>query len=299
MSTVMNLVVLSLAFATSQATVRGDARTGLASFVATCDNTSVSEYTDASGTTQTCDDGMICGCTNLFSSDNLWHCSDTDSVCITPQDEPLFPDSYDGAFVSVDVGIINTFGGGVNIWNTSGFFVHDTANKKERYDASSHLRSLSSGAYYQRRTDTSVTVDGTTYKVDTDGKCTTSDAAAHQFPGSATAGSVGRWAVDSYGFTSYADRYMGYEDDTKAVQVWGWTSYGGVGAYKLAEHRAYVDVATGVLLREHQVEQAMSYPTTVEVVLGAPEDVYTSFETIEGQSPMSGVTFFKVPDECA
>lgn len=43
----------------------------------------------------------------------------------------------------------------------------------------------------------------------------------------------------------------------------------------------------------------MSYPTTVEVVLGTPEDVYTSFETIEGQSPMSGVTFFKVPDECA
>ena len=138
--------------------------------------------------------------------------------------------------------------------------LHDTTNKKERYDASSHLRSLSSGAYYQRRTDTSVTIDGTTYKVDTDGKCTTSDAAADQFPGSATVGSVGRWAVDSMSWTSYGDRYMGYEDDSKAVQVWGWTSYGGVGAYKLAEHWAYVDAATGVLLREHQVRPLRIQP---------------------------------------
>ena len=72
---------------------------------------------------------------------------------------------------------------GVNIWNTSGFFVHDTTNKKERYDAASHLRSLSSGAYYQRRTDTSVTTGGKTYTVDNDGKCTTSDGGADQFPG--------------------------------------------------------------------------------------------------------------------
>ena len=67
---------------------------------------------------------------------------------------------------------------------------------------------------------------------------------------SATAGSVDRWTVDTYSWTSSADRFM---DENNGIQVWGWTSWGGMGAYKLAEHRVYINAASGVLLREHQV----------------------------------------------
>jgi len=200
-------------------------------------------------------------------------------------------------FSRLEAGIVNTFGGGVNIWNASGYLAFDGVAKKLRIDRQAQVRGLSSGPFFKTASDSVFVLDSSAHAIEAD-VCTTTAASRSTwtFPGGACVGSVARFlppsALDKWAVAT--DAFLGYELlDGANVSKWGWAK-AGAGGRTSATHTVYIDVSSGSPVLETQSYNLdESYPTSAEVRFGG-------FETIMGSSIVLGQTsIFKLPLACA
>ena len=186
-------------------------------------------------------------------------------------------------------------GGGVNIWNASGFYAYDGQAKRLRVDRQAQVRALSSGPSFQTSSDSVYVVNSTLRTFSAD-KCTVDATTAWSFPGSACVGSIARFlpssALDVW--TTQPDAFVGYELlNGVNVSKWGCTA-SGAGGRVGSSHFVFLDVNSGAPLLETQSRNLdESYPTTAEVR-------FAGFETILGSEIIFGQTsIFKLPLACA
>ena len=68
-------------------------------------------------------------------------------------------------FSSLDISLVATFGGGVDLWNATAFWVQDAAAAASRLDMMMPVRALSSGPFFQSTTHSRVVRNGTAHDV--------------------------------------------------------------------------------------------------------------------------------------
>lgn len=159
-------------------------------------------------------------------------------------------------FAHIDLYTEWPYGGGVDIWNSSVFWAHDGTNQRSLFIKQNVARSLSSGPSFSHTTDQELTVDGTTYTVDKDGKCTQASGAV---PTSPCTGSIvpllpvamlsqASWAAPA----GASDAYLNSTSlDGELVDVFGWDHMCAPGMVD-SMHRVYVSQATGMPVLETQ-----------------------------------------------
>jgi hypothetical protein len=185
-------------------------------------------------------------------------------------------------FVRVEGSIVNTFGGGVNIWNSTGFIASDAKNARLRMKSDAQVRELSSGPGFDTESQSLFVDNSTARSIAPDGSCTSAPATRFAFPASACVGSISRFmphgAHDTW--PSGIDSWMGYNMlNGVNVSVWGWTQ-SDPGRPANAMHRVYLEAAADPgagrpILEEHGHQLAESYPTRALVR-------FSTFETILG-----------------
>jgi len=204
-------------------------------------------------------------------------------------------------FVRFDASIVNTFGGGVNIWNSTGFVASDAKTSRLRLDSQSELRSLSSGPSFKTESRRLFVANATARSVSSNA-CTSSGSPAFPFPAaSACVGSIARFmplgALDYW--ANATDSWLGYDTlDGVNVSVWGWTK-SDPGRPASSMHRVYLEASAdpGVgrpLMEEQGHSLAESYPTRARVR-------FSAFETILGSDfifSAPGIDLFAPPMPC-
>lgn len=220
------------------------------------------------------------------------------SVLGTPASPAPRCTGLDGQFFARFEGsIVHSFGGGVDIWNSSGFIASDEKSSRLRLDSHAQARELSSGPSFTARSQSLFVANQTARVVTT--SCA-EEAVPFMFPPNACAGSIARFMPSKDVWAEGSDVWLGYDMlDGANVSVWGWTQ-SDPGRPANAMHRVYLeaqsDPAAGRLILEEQgANLGESYPTRASVR-------FFGFETILGSSFlfsfMGGVSVFTPPLVC-
>jgi len=272
-----------------------------------------------------CPEAQQCACSHIEEGEGKkWHCREEAAKVpcgVVPEKPTAYPREV--FFSSFKADMTSLYSGSSAIWNSTGWWVFDVKDHRERMDITTHVRSLHQGSHlstfrHSVRTlaapapdpgggagveaenmskEQVVTYDVSARDLFSSGKAPTCNKSSRgRIQTQPLAGDALRFLPPEFrpmGWSTREDRYLGTAlvDGWRQTAAWGWTETRG--RYEVGGHRVYIDF-DGTPVREEQWYSLGGQGTYATVQFQRPEDAYGSFDALQANTD----ELFRLPPSC-